>query len=70
MNVAMQYASVLQMDGRNDQALAVMRKAAIDHPKERQVLAAYGKALAAAGELSPRSTLSAARRRRNIRTGS
>jgi Flp pilus assembly protein TadD len=30
-----------------------MRKLAIDHPKERQVLAGYGKALAAAGELEP-----------------
>ncbi|MCO6390219.1 tetratricopeptide repeat protein [Aliihoeflea aestuarii] len=53
MNVAMQYAEVLQMDGRADQSLAVMRKAAIDHPEERRVLAAYGKALAAAGDLQP-----------------
>ncbi|MEO3997612.1 tetratricopeptide repeat protein [Mesorhizobium sp. CAU 1732] len=53
MNTAMGYASVLQMDGRSDQALAVMRKLAIDYPQERQVLAAYGKALASAGELEP-----------------
>ena len=52
-NVAMRYASVLQMNGRTDQSLAVMRKLAIEYPKERQVLAAYGKALAAAGELEP-----------------
>ncbi|MDV6227187.1 tetratricopeptide repeat protein [Nitratireductor aquimarinus] len=50
---ALRYASVLQMTGRADQSLAVMRKLAIDHPQDRQVLAAYGKALAAAGELQP-----------------
>lgn len=53
LNTAMRYASVLQMNGRTDQSLAVMRKLAIDYPRERQVLAAYGKALAAAGELEP-----------------
>jgi Flp pilus assembly protein TadD len=53
LNTAMRYASVLQMSGRSDQSLAVMRKLAIDYPAERQVLAAYGKALAAAGELEP-----------------
>lgn len=52
-NVAMRYAAVLQMTGRTDQALAVMRKAAIDFPEERSVLAAYGKALASAGQLQP-----------------
>lgn len=53
LDVAMRYASVLQMTGRADQALAVIRKLAIDYPRERQVLAAYGKALASAGELEP-----------------
>lgn len=53
MDTAMRYAAVLQMNGRTDQALAVMRKLAIDYPRERQVLAAYGKALASAGELEP-----------------
>lgn len=53
LGTAMRYASVLQMSGRTDQSLAVMRKLAIDYPKERQVLAAYGKALAAAGQLEP-----------------
>ncbi|WP_127520286.1 tetratricopeptide repeat protein [Mesorhizobium sp. Z1-4] len=52
-NVAMRYAAVLQMAGRTDQALAVMRKAAIDFPQERSVLAAYGKALASAGQFEP-----------------
>lgn len=51
--VALQYATVLQMDGRSDQALAVMRKLAIAHPKDRDVLAAYGKALAGVGQLEP-----------------
>ena len=47
--VAMRYAAVLQMNGRNEQSLAVMRKLAIDLPKDREVLASYGKSLAAAG---------------------
>lgn len=51
--VALRYASVLQMNGSTDQALAVMRKLAISYPKDRDVLAAYGKALAAAGQLEP-----------------
>jgi Flp pilus assembly protein TadD len=51
--VSLRYASVLQMDGRTDQSLAVMRRTAIVFPKDRDVLAAYGKALAAAGELRP-----------------
>lgn len=50
---ALQYAQVLQMKGNNDQSLAVMRKLAIDYPKDREVLAAYGKALAGAGQLEP-----------------
>lgn len=50
---ALRYASLLQMSGSTDQALAVMRKAAIDHPKDRDVLAAYGKALAADGQFEP-----------------
>src|SRR5690606_18397711 len=51
--LALRYAAVLQMDGRTDQSLAVMRRTAIIHPKDRDVLAAYGKALAAAGDLQP-----------------
>ena len=49
-NIAISYATALRTDGRNDQALAVMRKLAIDLPNDRDVLAAYGKALASAGE--------------------
>ena len=48
--VAMAYASILRMNSFNDQALAVMRKAAIQHPEDRDILAAYGKALAGAGD--------------------
>ena len=51
--IGLRYAEVLQMGGRTDQSLAVMRKLAIAHPADRQVLAAYGKALAAAGQLEP-----------------
>ena len=45
------YASLLRMTGRDDQALAVMRKMVIHHPKDNDVLSAYGKALAATGKL-------------------
>jgi Flp pilus assembly protein TadD len=51
--VALQYASVLQVKGETEQAVAVMRKLVIDHPKDRQVLAAYGKSLAAIGQFDP-----------------
>jgi Flp pilus assembly protein TadD len=47
---ALAYANILRMTGQNDQALAVMRQAAIHHPQDRDVLAAYGKALAGVGE--------------------
>ena len=50
---AMRYSAVLQMNGKTDQSLAVMRKLAIAYPKDREVLAAYGKSLAGAGELQP-----------------
>ncbi|MFC5385132.1 tetratricopeptide repeat protein [Aquamicrobium segne] len=50
---AIQFASLLQMEGNAEQSLAVMRKLAISHPKDRQVLAAYGKALAANGQFGP-----------------
>lgn len=45
------YANLLRMTGRNDQALAVMQQVAIYHPTDREVLAAYGKSQAAAGQL-------------------
>jgi len=51
--LAIKYATVLQMNGDADQSLAVMRKLAIAYPKDRDVLAAYGKALAANNQLQP-----------------
>lgn len=45
------YANVLRMTGRNTQALAVMQQVAIANPGDREVLAAYGKAQAGAGQL-------------------
>ena len=47
------FAKALQTDGRNDQALAVMKKLAIEHSRDQVVLAAYGKALAGAGQFEP-----------------
>ena len=49
--VGMNYATTLRMVGRNEQALAVMQEMAIKHSKDQDVLAAYGKALAGAGQL-------------------
>lgn len=46
---ALNYATALQRTGRNEQALAVLQKAVIYHSDDRDVLAAYGKALAATG---------------------
>lgn len=52
-SVAMAYASILRLNNMNDQALAVMRKAAIQYSEDKDVLAAYGKALASAGQFVP-----------------
>eukprot|EP01035_Chromulina_nebulosa_P011861 gene11861-15836_t len=49
-NAGLNFAALLRMTNKNDQALAVMRQVAINYPKDRDVLAAYGKALAAAGQ--------------------
>lgn len=50
-NAGLQYATVLRMTGKSQQALAVMRQVAILYPSDREVLSAYGKAQASAGEL-------------------
>lgn len=50
-NTGLHYASLLRMSGKNDQALAVMQQVAISNPSDREVLAAYGKTQAAAGQL-------------------
>ena len=47
---ALNYAAALQRTGRNDQAVAVLQRAVIYHPNDRDVLAAYGKSLAATGK--------------------
>ena len=44
------YAAALRRLDRLDQAAAVLQKAAIYHSNDREVLAAYGKALAASGD--------------------
>ncbi len=49
--IGLRYATVLGMTGKTAQALAVMQQVAIAHPADRDVLAAYGKAQAAAGQL-------------------
>ncbi|CDZ68638.1 Flp pilus assembly protein TadD [Neorhizobium galegae bv. orientalis] len=49
--IGLQYATVLGMTGKNAQALAVMQQVVIAHPADRDVLAAYGKAQAGAGQL-------------------
>jgi len=50
-SAGLNYATLLRMTGKNGQALAVMRQVAIAYPSDREVLSAYGKALAGAGEL-------------------
>jgi Flp pilus assembly protein TadD len=47
---ALNYAAALRAAGETQQAVAVMRKAAIYHTTDREVLAAFGKALAADGQ--------------------
>ncbi|MGO8737865.1 tetratricopeptide repeat protein [Rhodoblastus sp.] len=49
--IAMAYAKSLRARGLNDQAAAVMENIAIKYPKDREVLGAFGKALADAGQL-------------------
>jgi Flp pilus assembly protein TadD len=46
------YAAALRRLDRLDQTAAVLQKAAIYHPSDREVLAAYGKALASVGDFA------------------
>jgi Flp pilus assembly protein TadD len=46
------YARLLRALTRNDEAVAVMRVAAVKAPKDHEVLGAYGKALADAGQFA------------------
>lgn len=50
-SAGLNYANLLRMTGKNTQALAVMQQVAINFPTDREVLAAYGKAQAGAGQL-------------------
>lgn len=50
-NAALAFAAALRAADRNDQAVAVLQRAAIYHPNDREVMATYGKALAASGQL-------------------
>ena len=50
-NAGLNYAALLRMTGKNGQSLAVMQQVAIANPSDRDVLSAYGKALAGAGQL-------------------
>src|SRR5688572_8586389 len=47
--VALNYAAALRAANQTGQGVAVMRKSAIYHPSDREVLGAFGKALAADG---------------------
>jgi len=49
--VGLKFATALRITGRDEQALAVMQRMAIHHPEDREVLGAYGKALAGNGDL-------------------
>jgi Flp pilus assembly protein TadD len=50
-SAGLNYATLLRMTGKNAQSLAVMQQVAIAFPSDRDVLSAYGKALAGAGQL-------------------
>jgi Flp pilus assembly protein TadD len=50
-NTALNYSAALLRVGRSDQAVAVLQKAAINFPNDREVQAAYGKGLASHGDL-------------------
>lgn len=51
-DVGLNYATTLARLDRNDQAAAVLQKMVIYYPADREVLAAYGKALAAKGDFT------------------
>lgn len=51
-DVGLNYAAALRRVDRTDQAVAVLQKMVIFFPNDRDVLAAYGKALAAKGDFT------------------
>lgn len=51
IKAALSYAAHLRAAGSNDQGLAVLRKTSMSNPENTQILEAYGKQLAAMGQL-------------------
>ncbi len=49
IEVALRYAQILRAKGQRAQAVAVLEKASLEHPHDKSVLGAYGRALAEAG---------------------
>ena len=50
IDVALRYAQVLRAKGLRAQAVAILEKLSIEHPHDKAVLGAYGRALAEAGD--------------------
>lgn len=48
--IAIDYAQALRATGQRDQAVAVLQRTAILHPKDLTIIGAYGRALADAGQ--------------------
>jgi Flp pilus assembly protein TadD len=51
------YAAALRLNGQSDQAVAVLGKGKIDHPRDPELSAAYGKALAENGDFEQALTV-------------
>ena len=66
---ALNYGQSLRLLGRNEQALAVLEKLATEQPKDKVVLAAYGKALATMDASSRPCKFCRQRKLRPRRTG-
>jgi Flp pilus assembly protein TadD len=50
LDVTVHYAQALRATGQRAQAVAVLERAALEHPHDKTVLGAYGRALAEAGD--------------------
>ena len=68
-NTALTYARSLHALGQNTQAVAVLQGLAIQNPEDMQVLSAYGKALADAGQLKQAADILTRAHSRSGRTG-
>ncbi len=67
---ALNYAAVLMRLDRVTQAVAVLQRAALNLPDDREIMAAYGKALATAGSFNEALTIIRRAQTRTSRTGS